>query len=169
MHRRRDELVALSSTAEQPVDPKVADAVEAVFALGATEIFHDGQETDFSRQLIALLERTGSAGLNAIADYIFSGSRNPDVVSEALRRLGETADTIARREKFGILQQSLKDVSPKIRDGAILGFAALDDPRARGILTKADATEILPELKRLIGDVIAQLDRTAHANTPAES
>jgi hypothetical protein len=118
--------------------------------------------------LVTLLERTGSAGLNAIADYIFSGNRNPDVISEALRRLGETADTIARREKFVILQQSLKDVSPKIRDGAILGFAALDDPRARGILTKADATEILPELKRLIRDVIHQLDRTAHADTPAE-
>jgi hypothetical protein len=48
-----------------------------------------------------------------------------------------------------------------------LGFAALDDPRARSLLLQTQASEPIPELRRLIQQVVDQLNAT-HAALPPQ-
>lgn len=164
--RRRDEF-AESSTADVERDPEVLKQVKEMFEQGAAEFFADGMYSHFSRSLMAILTRYGRAALKAIAEYVFSGSGRADVVSEALRWLADFNDPGTLPQRWAILQHTLKSHSPRVRDGAILGFAALDDARARALLLEAQNSEPVPELRRLIQQVVDQLNAT-HGATPAE-
>ena len=165
--RRRYDTAAESSTADVERDPELLEQVEKIFEQGACEFFQDGMESNFSRSLVALLTQHGRAAFQAIAEYVFSGSGNPDVISEALRWLGDFDDPATLPQRWAILQRTLMDHSPRVRDGAILAFAALDDPRTRPMLLETQKSESIPELRRLIQQVIDQLNAT-HATTSPE-
>jgi hypothetical protein len=156
---RRDE-VAESSTALTEVDPVLLRTVRDLFEQGASEFFQDGVDSNFSRALLKLLAQHGRKAFQAIAEYVFSGDTKPDVVSEALRWLADFNDASTLPQRWAILERTLKDPSPRVRDGAILGFAALDDPRAKPLLLKARELERMAELRGLIDQVIAQLGRS---------
>jgi len=121
----------------------------------------------FSGSLFAVIAQRGRAAFRAIAEYLFSGSGNADVVSEALRWLADFDDPATLPQRWAILQRTLQDSSPRVRDGAILGFAALDDPRARSLLLQTQEVEPVPELRRLIKQVVDQLNAT-HAAPPPQ-
>jgi HEAT repeat protein len=165
--RRRDEIAAESSTADVERDPELLKQVEEVFKQGASEFFQDGMFSHFSRSLLSLLAQNGRAAFRAIAEYVFSGSGNADVISEALRWLADFDDPATLPQRWAILQRTLQDRSPRVRDGAILGFAALDDPRARPLLLQTQELEPIPELQRLIQQVVDQLNAT-HAAPPPQ-
>jgi hypothetical protein len=158
--RRSDEIAAESSTADVERDPELVREVEKLFERGASEFFQDGMYSNFSRSLLTILTQHGRAAFRAITEYVFSGSGNADVVSEALRWLADFDDPATLPQRWAILQRTLRDRSPRIRDGAILGFASLDDPRARSLLLETQESEPIPELRRLIGQVIDQLNAT---------
>lgn len=164
--RRREDVSAESSTSETECDPELAKQVETVFRQGAAEFFQDGMYSQFSRSLLAILNRHGRSALRAIAEYVFSGTGNPEVISEALRWVADLADPATLPQRWAILQRTLQDSSPRIRDGAILGFAALDDPRARALLLDSQRSEQIPELRSLIDHVIQQLNATNAAAAP---
>jgi hypothetical protein len=157
--RRRDDVLAESSTAAVEVDPLLLKEIRELFERGASEFFHDGVHSNFSRALLKTLAQHGQAAFRAIADYLFSGNAKPDVVSEALRWLADFNDASTLSQRWAILQHTLKDRSPRVRDGAILGFAALDDPRANPLLLEARNLEQIGELRSLIDQVVAQLER----------
>jgi len=164
---RRDQARAESSTAEVPSDPELLKEIADVFEQGASEFFQDGMHSQFSRSLISILTQHGRAAFQAIGEYIFSGDGNPDVVSESLRWLSDFDDPATLPQRWAILERTLTDHSPRVRDGAILGFAALDDPRARPLLLETQSSEQIPELRRLIQQVVKQLD-TTHATIPPQ-
>lgn len=157
--RRRDDVTAESSTAAVEIDPLLLNEIRELFEQGASEFFHDGVHSNFSDTLLRTLAQHGQAAFRAIADYLFSGNANPDVVSEALRWLADFNDVSTLSQRWAILRRTLKDRSPRVRDGAILGFGALDDPRARPLLLEARNLEQIGELRALIDQVIAQLER----------
>lgn len=159
LSRRRDEVAAESSTGDVEVDPVLLKKIRDLFEQGASEFFYDGVHSNFSRTLLRMLAEHGQAAFRAVADYLFSGNPKPDVVSEALRWLADFNDASTLSQRWAILQHTLKDRSPRVRDGAILGFAALDDPRARPLLLEARNLEQLGELRSLIDQVVAQLER----------
>ncbi len=164
--RRRDETTAESSTAEIERDPELLDEIRKLFEQGASEFFQDGMYSSFSRALLLILAQHGRAAFQAIAEYVFSGAANADVVSEALRWLADFNNPATLPQRWAILQRTLQDRSPRVRDGAVLGFAALDDPRARELLLETQKKEMIPELRRLIQQVIDQLNATdAHATS----
>lgn len=158
--RRRDDVVAESSTAAVEVDPLLLREVRELFEQGTSEFFHDGVHSNFSRTLLKMLAQHGQAAFRAIAHYLFSDGGKPDVVSEALRWLADFNDASTLSQRWAILQRKLKDSSSRVRDGAILGFAAIDDRRARPVLLEARNVEQMAELRALIDQVVAQLDRT---------
>lgn len=164
--RRRDGAVAESSTAAVEFDPELSDQVRRLFDQGGSEFFQDGVPTTFSRTLVDTLARHGHAALNAMAEHIFAGHVNPDVVSEALRWLADLNDPATLAQRWSILERTVRDRSGRVRDGAILGFATLDDPRARPVLLEAGRLEQIPELRQLIDKVLEQLDTTHAAATP---
>jgi HEAT repeat protein len=123
----------------------------------------------FSRALLAIVARHGRTAFQAIAEYLFSGAANPDVTSEALRWLGDFEDPATLPQRWVILQRTLEDQSPRVRDGAILGFAALGDPRARPLLLEAQEAEQIAELRLLIDQVVKNLNPTHASATPHSS
>lgn len=155
--RRRDETTAEAATLGIECDPQLLQEVSELFERGASEFFEDGMRSAFSQGLLSILRRKGNLALKAIAEYLSSGVANPDVVSEALQRLADINDSLTLAQRWAILQRMLQDTSPKVRDGALLGFAALDDSRARPLLLQVRESEKLPELRSLIDLVVEQL------------
>jgi hypothetical protein len=156
--RRRYE-IAEASTAAAEVDQELLERVRELFDQGSFDFFQDGLQSTFSRHLVALLAQHGRDAFRAIAEYLFSGDAGPDIMSEALRWLVEVDDPSTLSQRWSILLRTLQDTSPKVRDGAILGFAALDDPRATPFLVEARNVEQIAELRRLIDQVLAHLSR----------
>jgi len=156
---RRDTVVAESSTLATEVNPHLVREIRDLFEQGACEFFQDGVESAFSRTLLRILKQHGRQAFEAIAEYLFSGKAKPDVASEALRRLADSSDASTLPNRWSILRHSLNDRSPRVRDGAILGFAAIDDPRAKKLLLEARNAEQISELRALIDQVISQLER----------
>jgi hypothetical protein len=157
--RRRRDVTAESSTGHYEVDPHLVQEIHDLFERGSYEFFQDGIYSDFSRTLLKLLSQHGRDAVQAIAEYLFSGKAKPDVASEALRWVGDMNDSSTKSQRWHLLSHSLHHKSSKVRDGAILGFAALDDPRAHGLLKAAKNVEQLRELQILIDQVLAQLER----------
>jgi len=157
--RRADEFPAESSTSPAFADPALVLRVKDLFEKGASEFFHDGMESRFSRALLNMLTLHGPAFLSAVSEYLFSNEGQPEVVSEALRWLAEFGAPETLTKRWSILRHGLKSPSPVVRDGAILGFAALDDPRAHSLLLEARNLEQIKELQLLIEHVAARLSR----------
>jgi len=149
--------VAHSSTAFREVNPKLLKRVRRLFDEGAHEFFEDGIESRFSRSLMLLLKQDGKDALSAIAEYLGSGNARANVAAETLRWLGDIGDRETLTARWQILKRSLSDKSPTVRDGAILGFANLNDPRAIQALTDAKTNEPITELRKLIDQVLEQL------------
>jgi len=165
--RKRYEAATESGTLAVECDPELVDQIRELFEQGASEFFQDGVHSAFSRTLLATLAQHGRAAFHAISEYLFSGDAKPDVVSEALRWLADFNDPATLAQRWSILQRTLRDRSSRVRDGAIVGFAALDDPRARPLLLEARNVEQIAELRRLIDKVVEQVDATTHAPAPA--
>jgi hypothetical protein len=152
-------IVAESSTSAYEVDPELVHEVFELLEGGSYEFFQDGVESEFSRKLLRMLHRHGRDALEAIAEYLFSGKASPDVASETLRRVADVNDESTLSRRWQLLKDSLRSHSPRVRDGAILGFATLDDPRAASLLSEARNAEQVHELQVLIDQVLHQLGR----------
>jgi hypothetical protein len=151
--------VAQSSTlADEQVDPALSREVRKLFDDGAREFFRDGMESNFSWALLELLHDHGQRAVTAIAGYLLSGSAKPDVASEALRWISDIDDQATFLQRWDLLQHSLHNESARVRDGAILAFANMNDPRASKILAEARTLEPVAELRKLIDQVIRQLE-----------
>jgi len=160
VRRREDgQLIAEASTAETECDPRLLRQIRDLFDQGASEFFQDGIQSHFSRSLLTLLAIHGREAVRAIAKYVSGGRARADVLSEALRHVGDFPDAASAGDRWALLRSALKHRSSRVRDGAILGFAAMDDPEARDVLTEARNVEQVAELRRLIDVVIAQLER----------
>lgn len=147
-----------SSTIAAAVDPALLQKVKDLFEKGASEFFHDGVDSNFSRSLLTLLGSRGADALAAIAEYLSWNEGHPEVVSEALRWIAEVGGPETLPKRWSILRRGLKSRSPVVRDGAILGFAALDDRRAYPLLLEARESEQIRELRLLIESVAARLE-----------
>jgi hypothetical protein len=155
--RRPDEEV--SSTSVVAPDPVLLLRVKDLFEKGASEFFHDGVESQFARTLLTMLRSHGNAFLTALSEYLFSDEGKPEVVAEALRWIAEFGSPETFAKRWSILRHSLKSSSPVVRDGAVLGFASIDDPRGRSLLLEARNLEQIKELQLLIEHVAARLSR----------
>ena len=164
--RGRFEIVAVDSLPAE-VDPMLVGQIRQMFERGASEFFEDGMDSSFARELVLSVFEHGSATIDAIAEYLFSSTANSDVGSEALKRLADVEDRRSLASRWALLQRSLKHRSSRVRDGAILGFAALDDHRALDVLKSVETEETIPELRQLIQKVIEQLGVT-HVETAAQ-
>lgn len=165
---RRHEIVVSAESSHAEVDPILAEQMRQLFERGASEFFEDGMESNFARELLLSVVEHGNAAISAIAEYVFSSAVNSEVGSEALRRLADIEDRRILASRWDLLQRSLKHRSSRVRDGAVLGFAALDDRRALELLKGVETEEPVPELRKLIRKVIEQLDLT-NGKTAAQS
>ena len=95
----------------------------SIFVNAKEEIFEDGMESDFSRNLSEFVIFFGQPAMEAIIDIILSNRVNTEVTSEALRILGRLRHRVTYRERLWLLERCLL-YSPfaRVRDGALLGL-----------------------------------------------
>jgi len=158
--RFRPWAIAKSGTlADEKLNPALSREIRQLFDDGAREFFRDGMESSFSRSLLKILHDQGQEAVTAIAGYLLSGSANPEVASEALRWMSDIDDHATFLQRWDLLHHSLHNESARVRDGAILAFANMNDPRALRVLAEARTLEPVAELRKLIDQVIRQLER----------
>jgi len=86
---------------------------------------------------------------------------NPEVLCEALRWLGRIDQVDSHSYRLWLLEKCLESSSRMIRDGALLGIAAIDDPWAIPAVRKAIEKETCRELCDDMKAVLEQLEETS--------
>ncbi len=156
-------IISESSTDLLPLLQDVEENIQQLFHIAKDEIFEDGMESEFSRDLIYYISRFGDDAMEAITRIIVSMSINAEIVSECLRWLGRIEHPETCNSRLWLLEHSLNSLSARIRDGALLGLASLDDPMTIPYLRQAIKHEPVEELKEDMKQVLAQLEETLHA------
>ncbi|MCX5826295.1 MAG: HEAT repeat domain-containing protein [Deltaproteobacteria bacterium] len=153
-------LWAESATVKKKQEKEFESEIWALFEAANDEIFEDGIESRFSKDLIKLIITFGNDAVTFITDSIISGHANPEVASEALRWIGRMNHPQSYSNRLWLLESCLNCASSKMRDGAILGLASMDNPNAIPYIKNAMEREYLVELKQDMQQVIDQLENT---------
>jgi hypothetical protein len=144
-----------------PIEPLVSHcnaetmtAVQTAFAGADPEMFEEGYENDFSRQIVALVNQCGTQAVSAIQQCVAAPDVNPDVVAEALRWLGHIEDAATSDARRLVLESCLSHPSTSVRYAAILGLGYLEDRRSLPALRRAVDGEksraLVSDLRHLI-------------------
>lgn len=130
----------------------------SIFTEAKEEIFEDGIESDFSRNLSEFITSFGHLAMEAIIPVALSENMNTEVASEAFRILGRINNKTTYRDRLWLLERGLYSSSARVRDGAIIGLAFLNDTLAIAPLKAAIERERISELKHDMEQVLAQLE-----------
>jgi len=147
-----------NSTVQQRRPERIEQKIEDLFKSAKEQVFEDGMESEFSKELISLVEKYGDVAMEVLAHLIVYEKVNAEVASEALRWLGRMDHTPSYRYRLWLLERSLRCSSARVRDGAVLGLASLDDPDAITHLKQAIQRERVEELRKDMEQVILQLE-----------
>jgi HEAT repeat protein len=150
----------ISPSALQMLTDEIAAQFESLFAAGKDEFFQDGMESEFSKNLLLLLDRYGEVGVEILTDLIMSENVNPAVASEALRWVGQIENPATHLGRRRLLEQALSAASAWVRDGAVLGLASMDDPAALDAVKLVLDREQVSELRYVMEQVWIQLQST---------
>jgi hypothetical protein len=152
---------AVDASTERKANPNaLLETVSSLFHVAREEYFEDGMDTAFSRDLISLVKREGHLAVEVISRLVLGGNAEPAVIAEALRWIGRIEDFPSLAQRLWLLERCLANTDPQIRDGAILGLASFDDPRAMPYVQEALRREGYPEIRLDLEHLIAQLHVT---------
>lgn len=151
-----------SASSSMPVEkPKVLTAeLQRIFFAAREEVFEDGMDSVFSRQLVNFMERHSRLAIDILSDLLILEQVNAEVAGEALRHVGYIEHAPTRLVRRRLLEHCLFGSSARVRDGAILGIAAMDDPKSIPYVEQAVERERIAELQDDMRDVLEQLRET---------
>jgi len=152
-----------SSTNIQDLSEDIDRELASIFVVAKEEFFEDGIKSEFSRRLSSIVTRYGTEAIGAITDLIIGEKVNSETASEALRWLGLIDHSQTYNQRLVLSEIALFAASPKVRDGAALGLAFLDDPAAIPYLKRAIEREQIDGLKKDLEQVLEQLENTINA------
>lgn len=147
-----------SSTALSAIPDFLTKQANIVFTEAKEEIFEDGMESHFSMNLAGFIKAYGHSAMETIIPIVLSPQSNAEVIAEALRVIGRLNHKSTYRDRLWLLERSLYSDSARIRDGAVLGLAFMDDPMAIPPLKSAIEREKLLALRKDMEQVLAQLE-----------
>lgn len=147
-----------SSTALSAIPDFLTKLANIVFTEAKEEIFEDGMESHFSVNLSGFIKAYGHSAMETIIPIVLSPQSNAEVIAEALRVIGRLNHKSTYRDRLWLLERSLYSDSARIRDGAVLGLAFMDDPMAIPPLKSAIEREKLLALRKDMEQVLAQLE-----------
>lgn len=131
--------------------------IESLF-IDSREIFKDDTESNFSRQLTAFIYKYGIMAVEAITGLIlYRKDIAVEVVSEALRWLGNINHPESYKFRLWVLEKCLEDSFRNVRNGVILGLSSLNDPDAIKYLRDAISSEVSDEMRYNMQQLLAQL------------
>ncbi len=147
-----------NSTQPHKTSNLLSSRIESIFWAARDEVFEDGMESSFSRELNSVVKEYGVDAIEVITGLIVYQIVNPEVAGEALRWLGRMEDLESYNFRRWVLERSLKLPSTRVKDGAILGLASMDDRHAIPYLKRAIEEEQCTELKADMEQVLEQLE-----------
>lgn len=151
-------VVLENSTAPKEETEDIGPRIRLLFEAAREQLFEDGMESDFAAELAIQIRRYGNDVIAVLTRLIISEQVEEGVASEALRVLGCINHRQTYESRLWLLERSLYCTSPWIRDGAALGLAWLDDPRAVRYLRQAIEREQIKELQEDMDRVLIQLE-----------
>lgn len=136
-----------------------------IYKEGRNEIFEDGMENDFGLALVKIIEERGKVILNILRTYINDPDISSETFSEGLEWIGrmDDEDKLEIKEDRRLFLEFclLNSNSARVKDGAGLGLAHMDDPVSIPTLQIAVNKETEPvsgpSLKVLLQQVLDQL------------
>jgi hypothetical protein len=130
-------------------------------ALARQEWFEDGVESRLYRALSTLLYSYGDTAVAAIETFLDAPTSNTESVVEVAQWLGEADHEASHHYRRTLLEKVLlRTPSIRLRHGAAVGLAALDDPSSLGAVIEARDRERNRRLRRYLELVADQLERT---------
>jgi len=133
-----------------------------LFAAARQEDFEDGVHTDFSRKLVRLIEMVSTPAIEVLASIIIKEKVNPAVSAEALKWISHIDQPRSYAFRLWLLERSLQSSFSRIRDAALIGIAAADDPHSIPAIKDAIRRETCQELREDLNQVLYQLDPQCH-------
>lgn len=149
-----------NATAPQEGQAEVKQKIEELFSKFQDEIFEDGMESDFSRELIKLVVKFNEQMIDALTILILQEGVNEEIASDTLRWIGRIEHSASYNKRLWLLERSLFSPSARIRDAAVVSLASLDDPHAIRFIRTAIERETYPELREDLQQVVVQLEGT---------
>ena len=140
------------------LDQTVAD----LFAAAADETFEEDREPDFLRDLASLLRTHSMTAIAAMERVLQKPTINPEVAVEALIWIGDADHDDSRVYRRSLLERLLVSPSSRVRYGAALGLARMDDPASLSALHAAMKREAHQTLVSYFQLVVDQLEATQH-------
>jgi hypothetical protein len=134
-----------------------------LFNEARNEFFEDGTESNFSRNLNSIIVKHGTTAVDEIARLITNHQTDPEVTSEALRRMATLTHLPTYHTRLQLLAGTLYSLDPRIRYGAALGLASLDDPATIPYVKRAIEREPIQDIQMVMNQVLAQLEGTKDA------
>jgi len=135
----------------------VRAAVASAFSDAGEQVFEDGIESDFSRQLASLVAGQGATVIEAVAEAILSENVSRETAAEAVRWMGLIDDSRTYEMRVQLLIRGLESPAARVRDAAALGLSFLDAEEAIPSLEQAIAREPHSELRQDMGQVLEEL------------
>ena len=163
---RRIEQDNKTSQEKQTVDLNMK--AEKLFEFAIEEEFEDGVESSFSNKLQSFIKEHGNDGLLVLPPIFINEKVNAEIISEALRWIGRLEHPDTHYFRLWLLEKCLFCNSPSIRDGAILGLAAMNDPAAISYIKKAIEKEPISALQQDMKEIVSQLEPFTDAITTEE-
>lgn len=154
------EIASPNSTKERRRDKELERRITSLFMMSGEEEFESGMISDFSQELCSIIDNHGKDAMEIITYLFLYKEVNSEVLCEALRWLGRIDQVDSHSYRLWLLGKSLESPSIFVRDGAILGIAALDDPCAIPAVHKAIEKETCRELCDDMQAVLQQLEET---------
>lgn len=159
---------ARNTRSESLVSEIVTRAINRICREASDYQFEDGMISPFEIELRKMVFRHENIALEALRDFIESGSSNT-VAAEALRIIGDIKEPSTRPYRKWLLEKYLQHRSTYIRDGAIIGLLHLDDPATLPQVEAAIETETSFLLKEDLQQLSDQLKATQNATTQVRS
>ena len=142
------------------LEEDIVDIFNALFVDSSDEVFVDGIETTFGRNVGHVIRAYGDVAVRSLHTVMSCPQTNVEVVEEALRRIGSLDDMRTHHSRLAVLVRELESPNPRIRDAASIGIADMDDPAAIESLCRAIDNEQSSRLQRNLQLVLSQLQAT---------
>lgn len=147
-----------SASVDRGLPLHIVREVDHLISLGCNIIFEDGMLNEFSICLERLVLQYGSVLLDHLNQRLESNQIDEGVAYEMLRSLGEMEHIPSYGNRLYMLIDALKSTTAKVRDGAALGLALMDEPLAIPELKKAIHQEKISDLRDDMKLVLDQLE-----------
>ena len=153
-------LPSRTSTSKQPIPELLERALSEIFSCAENEEFEYGYISELSMSLEKFINIYGTNAIEAIQNCLPQKDVNTDILIETLYTLGKSQHEATYEKRLLLLLSALSIPSARIRCGASLALAYMDDPKAIPVLRKKLETEAHDLVKHWFQRTLEQLEET---------